>query len=858
MFIIEIVKEVKREDLITNTDISSPKLISHKPISFLLDVTKKRIREYETKKYPTPLYKYKRIPDLIHGTGKVTATYVHYNGSEFTKEHAETMEVNTLKVRKLSLIAGILNMMSFSTFSNVEGNYLNITNEEQLSLVIELLTNLSKDIVSPKPIEATESIDKFITRLIDEIQKITKLKNEDLITHIRTAERYFVAEYKCNQILINEAKVRGGSNSILQVDYYFGNQLTLDQKKEFIRIHRPEKDQPLWFSRLPSWEKNWLINQVPKTLEESWEHFESLNQSSAMTHIPGIQNARMNYLVACDGENYTILSRSFNTSTMVPYELDEPKENKATYVKQTANQVLGHLSQQVTTDFNKIWENITFDKKIRPLIFVQSLLSDTVLAKADTHLAREQKKAIQEISLLETYPQVQIITGNDPMNFLRHASFLSGNLSKALGHWNHTDAILNYAEQFISCLESPKNTLTSEQQFRFDLIKATKKELRNLRDEQFNSQGLARNFVAFKAAYTSILVEAMGGVVSTNCKSGKDRTGLEELYKNAIIYYYSLYKTLPKFDDEKYSRKRFVAIFVLLFNSMKAQEAASGNAPGSLGLKLDPTMLCADIQAEIEISYKLSTILAKLNKPLSFQKNEAKAKSKLKRENSVSSFLNLKKKVSPLEELSKLTESHPIAEKMEIVKDLRESMREYQSQSDFELQRKQYLADLEEDIKEVELLKNKLEEFEQEIRKFVESHNLLNKKLNNEQSKLLRQIDLILKIVSNRDELFFKSKDLMSTVQQLQLKIIPTAEAVFNHVKKSLLENKSPKITPLSSPKNVKLLGTSKSPSHFDLDRPESKVRELIARYNELSIGKTPISPDTFYSSSNFSLYSNA
>lgn len=109
-----------------------------------------------------------------------------------------------------------------------------------------------------------------------------------------------------------------------------------------------------------------------------------------MSHIPGIQNARMNSLVTFDGKEYTLLSRSFKTSTMVPYELHVAKKDRGFYVKQTAEQVLGYLSREVTRDFEQIWAGLGANGRFRPLVFVQSLLSDTVIdrlvATADTRL----------------------------------------------------------------------------------------------------------------------------------------------------------------------------------------------------------------------------------------------------------------------------------------------------------------------------------------------------------------------------------------------------------------------------------------------------------------------------------------
>lgn len=835
MPIIEIIKEV-RDSAAKRGNASSPRSPKEEGNynDFVLGHIKKQIRKYEAEKYPSPPYSYQSISLPVEGSEELIATYVRYDGSPLNDKHISTMQGHALLVRKLSLIAGIFNALAFS---NATDGYLGITDQKQLSQVEELLgtllfqeTNLFKE---------DENIKDFINRLIKEIAKITHAKEDLLITHIRTAERYFVADYRRNHILINESPTEDNKR-ILQVDHYFGNQLTEEQKREFIRIHGNNK--PLWFTFLPAWEQTWLIKQVPQTLEQSWADFESLSQSSAMSHIPGIQNARMNYLFAVDGQNYTLLSRSFKTSTMIPYELHEPKENYPFYVKQTANQVINHLSQKATTDFNEIWGNLTFDKGIQPLVFVQSLLSDTLAAKADTRLARKQRKAIQEINLQGLYPQVRIITGNDPMNFLRYASILSGKISQTLGHWTHTDRVLNYAEQFIKCLELPKNILTPEQKARLAQINAAKEELVTLRNEPFNSQGLTRNFIAFKAAYTSILVEAMGGIVSTNCKSGKDRTGVEELYKNAMIYYFLRYNTLPKFNDQGVQRKNFVKIFVQLFNSMKAQEAAAGNTPGSFGLKLDPTMICSDIRAEIEASSKLSSTLANLNKPPKFQSDEVK--SEKVRKSSISFYTRQQKRTSPLKELEKdlsdFAESHPIAKNVITFNNLRESLYEPSSQPELIQQWRDRFEDLREDIEEMQLLKKELHQLTQEVRLFVEKLNLPNKKLNTIQMK--EQTDSILEILERGDQLLCETDDVLDITQQIKYDILPIAITAFEEVRASFLSNKQQAADtspPSQSPKRPDRPPPEK-PSNLDLS--DKSVKELRKHYEQLSLpGNAPI-----------------
>ncbi len=836
---IDLIKAVKNRTVVS---IDEPKKNSITPSEarFYLDFVTNKMKEYEDKKYPSPLYTYTKSPLAVDNRWK-EATHITFSGAPVDEDkYLNTFEDNALIVRKLSIIAGILNALEFA---NLKDGFLGITNEKQLQTILDLLgeqLNIGGLLFADKT-----NINVFIKNLVTSISAITNTDPPRILSDIRTAERYFVADYKRDQILINEIKMDSGK-SIFQVDQPLGNQLTADQRREFMSIHlEPEENRPLWFRGLSAWEQTWLRKHVPVTLNSSWTYFESLSQSSAMSHIPGIQNARMNSLVTFDGEHYKLLSRSLKTSTMVPYELHVTGNDRDFYVKQTAEQVLDYLHQEVTRDFDEIWAGLDITGRPHPLIFVQSLLSDTVIdrlvATADTRFTREQRKAIQEISLSGTYPAVTIVTGNDPMNFLRFGDGLSGGLSKKMNRWAHTDSILNYSKQFIAYLEQEHIRLNTEQVARLALIKNSKEEISNLRAENFASQGGRRNFVAFKAAYSSILVESMGGIVSTNCKSGKDRTGVEELYKNAMIYYYSIYGVLPKFDDEGVERKNFVDIFVLLFNSMKTQEAAAGNTPGSLGLKLDPTMLCLDIKAALSGTYTLSTSLASLNKPPLFIESETKSV-KL-RKVSISSFLNKTKPTDSVKQLEKdvdaYAQSHPIAERLLPFTSFRSSIVEYSSKPEMIPHLREHFTEIKDDIGGTEALAEIFSKFTDEVKGFITSFNQANPKLNAEQTRSMKQLSLLLQIIANGQELFFKSYDLMSTLQVLKYSTLDKLRAQFETHKQILLATQTNAETSSKAEASPRI---SDNPHTYFVASGSGKIQDFIRQYNELSKkGNTPI-----------------
>ncbi|MFU8798321.1 MAG: hypothetical protein ACNA7Y_06485, partial [Gammaproteobacteria bacterium] len=125
-----------------------------------------------------------------------------------------------------------------------------------------------------------------------------------------------------------------------------------------------------------------------------------------------------------------------------------------------------------------------------------------------------------------------------------------------------------------------------------------------------------RNRRAFKSAYEQMLVELLGGAHSENCKSGKDRTGLDELYKNAMEVYYQQYGQLPSYEDVGVKRKNFVDIFAMLYRSLKIHESAAMNTHGAFGIKdkAASKLLDPDIAEVLGHHYSESDKRANLNK----------------------------------------------------------------------------------------------------------------------------------------------------------------------------------------------------------------------------------------------------
>jgi hypothetical protein len=465
---------------------------------------------------------------------------------------------------------------------------------------------------------------------VKKLTPFTNKKKEDIINTIRKAERYFAAEYHDSKALINIIPLTDTIPEIIQISIPIKNRLTERQKMDFLAIHLPPNKQPLWFQILEPWEQTWLQDRVPKDINhEAWHQFKKIFQPSTMRGIPGLKNARINYLYKrnASGEAPVLLSTNVKCSTYVPYEMD---------ISSHAEQTEKNMEQMINLLKNDVCSNQL--QKYPTFIFFHSLLSDTIGNHVDNHLVNTQIKAANKIKENLNYSHLTIMASNDPVNAFR---FLAA--TNSTKRWASANLILKTAQSFIASNKAP----SIEQQCNHSLIVAASKELKKLKSPFFMQP--QRNKQAFKAAYMEILVEAMGGVVSINCKSGKDRTGWIEIYKTAMLIYFDRYNKLPRYNDKKTERQQFVHIFVTLFHSMKTQEEAGANTLGSFGMKDNAInrVLCRDIARALGNSYTQSNKRAAWNKPKLFKKSEQQEEKKLLGKN-ITYFARLKQWLLPL------------------------------------------------------------------------------------------------------------------------------------------------------------------------------------------------------------------
>jgi len=599
-----------------------------------LDTLVDEIKRIEIDKYPASAYDVS-TGTVNHDGVDMEALYVKFKKEDgvLTNEELKHMNREAMRLRELSLIAGIWKMYlndGSHTFMDHSGKieeilkkYIGKATEDQHRTGLK--ARLFEKLKSRKP---RDEVDDFVKALASELAKAIGCSKNDVIRQIRNAEQYYVAEYHQQQALVFESNING--KTICQVDIPAANQLSEEQKKEYIKIY--EADKPEWFIHLAVWEQDWLLRHVPKSLNDDWGNFAAIFQSSAMQHLPGIKNARTNYLIEVkpDTNEYAVLSSSKKTATLIPYEM--PAAGQGNHVDGNAAQLITLLKADALSNFENAWGNVIDKQKIKPLIFIGSLLSNTMGASDDTALTEQQIDAINRYAA--NHQDIQLIAGNEPINFFR-AFFIQDEK-----RWRYINDVMMYAGQFYQEI-SKKDVIVklNPQQIRQrQLIGSAIRQLDVLKS-MGTSERLKfnvverRNYEAFKTAYACILVETMGGAVSTNCKSGKDRTGLDEIYRAAMLLYFYRYKKLPGFDDAGQDRQNFIKIFAQIFNTMKTQEAAAMNTPGSFGLKDSALVLCDDISQYLGKSYQYSNQRADMNKSQLLEKDEMAQKSETRKLN---------------------------------------------------------------------------------------------------------------------------------------------------------------------------------------------------------------------------------
>lgn len=639
--------------------------ISSQSSQEMLRILEQNLRITERLKHPNPTWVYTRV-EPEHPGEKAIIKIKHDPTTSITAQELDTKTKYSIITRKLSIIGGVLTLLD-------SPHYLT-SNPEQKQAIRNELARLSNEIIAsrnnPVTPDPKEELDRFVGSLASSLKSITNPVPTNIIRDIREAERYFVAEHNKDQILIVETPSE--NETILQIDIGLNHQLTPEQKQEYLGIHNDEDKQPQWFQALSAAQRAWYLEKIPSPndpegiKEDKWNNFQLLFKSSAMPHAPGFPNARINYLMLKRDEELEIVNASVKSATPVSYEM--PSEEQEKHSKDNAQQLVNITQHLASINYENLWGNFFGDDKPQIPILIQSLLSEKVekmgveVAKADNQLIQGQLKAMKDLEA----EGFLLMYHNDGTN-----AFSRGNKISMRGD-PEFEQLVNVADNFLtavfaklddkieksehieSALKDEKDLLfcidkrnPDEQQRRLDKFIGKLESNPHLTQEQKGSiiliirvldefhhdtgedPKLSRNKAEYIIALKKLLVEAMGGAVSNNCKSGKDRTGQSELYQHALTLFTMLHSesdALLRYDEKGDRRNAFCQLAAMLNASQKIQEAAAFNTPGCVGTKSNTISKIIDDgilnEGQFKDLHSKGCKLASMNKPKDFIKDE--------------------------------------------------------------------------------------------------------------------------------------------------------------------------------------------------------------------------------------------
>ncbi|MFJ1267622.1 hypothetical protein ACD661_03505 [Legionella lytica] len=557
---------------------------------------KKLIDDLQLAKYPHPPFTCQQQTIEIDGR-KTPVTYIKADGPiNLSSEQLHLVSVNSLLLRKVALAA---TLEAYASQHVTGKNQLKAIRAQIEQLVNESIQEALKQAGNPnQKVNTYDETNEFINKLGNILNSNTQIKSHnEAVRIIKGYERYVLSEMNAGRVIINESTVTTdkGKKNLIQMDIPLDAKLTEAQKKEYLRVLDSKK--PEWFQKLNPEEQRWYQDRVKRATKsaDGWTKFaQETYGTSAMQQALEMKNARKNYFFI-DG---ALQSESTKNATLNAIEV--PKKERQQITIQNAEQLIENQIQGAEERFRAHW-GLTPDAKLpgRIMIASQSLLSP-LLGLADDKMINAQRAAIELLAKDPRYKdKFQVAFGNDAVNIFRKAQIID---------WKYTNEVMNYSRGLMTNLQQAGVDSNHPQ---MKIMTAALAQLEALKKSPNLDD---RNKAAFKTALTSILIEAAGGNVSTNCKSGKDRTGLEELYHNAMLTYYSLYNELPSYDDGPEKRAQFVELFSHLFNTLKIHESASGNTIGAFGIKDSAKMLCSDIAKALGANYTMSNSRANINK----------------------------------------------------------------------------------------------------------------------------------------------------------------------------------------------------------------------------------------------------
>lgn len=498
----------------------------------------------------------------------------------------------------------------------VEGTKFVLQQENRLT---DKITNdMDALLVETKRIIAQEKVElphysRIVNGLIQKLSKISGLTEKN----IALGEAYWAWQIYERPERKTTIGIPDSTASVYITESVIQPQLTQVQKELLIQIHTSPK--PSWVKMLTDWEQGYLKTIIPQEISGNWSSYEKVLPAT-LRRIPGLCNATQRTFTYTDPEGNMVRKRGYRQGVPTAYAM--PSSYYQTSAEENIKQMLDAIQSNAKNDFRAYWE-LSRESKLQAPVLLLGLLThkeygnalqkliDTdvlytgfTLSGEENNTQRTQDKSTAIINLETAYPDITLIDLNIGVNIGR------GWVTSV-----PVDNFITVAEKILNAIKTEKKSAST----RIDEAEAAIAALKTHNAKPIQS---GRNKDLFTAALCHHLTERLGGSALTNCKSAKDRTGVEINMADAIDIYVRIYGEYPAYDEsDAVKRNHFIDIFKAIFDSQHHQLIANDNSPGSQGIK-DEGMLDSDIIEHLGETYTLGKKIADLNKPKSFfQKN---------------------------------------------------------------------------------------------------------------------------------------------------------------------------------------------------------------------------------------------
>ncbi len=496
--------------------------------------------------------------------------------------------------------------------------------KQQNKLTDEVVSRIDALLVETKRIIAQEKVEiphysRIVNQLIKNLSKISGLREKD----IALGEAYWAWQIYERPIRNAEIELttQNLSVSVHIAESVINPQLTQAQKEVLIEIHN--RPSPPWVKSLTDWEQRYLKTVIPPKIIGDWSGYEKVLPAT-LRRIPGLSNATQRLFVFSDSKGKTIKKRGYRQGVPTAYAM--PSSHYQTSAEENIRQMLEAIKSNVKMDFQAYWDlpqnsrlqspvlllglltHKEHGNALQKLIDTEILYSGVTLSGEENNTQRTQDKSTAIHSLQNSYQDIRLLDLNIGVNIGR--GWVTG---------VPVDSFIADAEGILAAIRDEKKPLSPLLETRATEAESAISALKIHNGRPLQS---GRNKDLFSAALCHYVTEKLGGSVITNCKSAKDRTGLEIIMADAIDIYVRIYGECPQYDEnDTTKRKQFLDIFKAIFDSQHHQLIANDNSPGSQGIK-DEGMLDEDIIESLGQTYSLGKKIADLNKPKSFfQKN---------------------------------------------------------------------------------------------------------------------------------------------------------------------------------------------------------------------------------------------